>query len=82
MTLVKPEAVGFSSERLKNLRALIQGEIDRRELAGSVIGLAGAVDTSSIKYRAFCQLDSLSGAAADCGRIPGGGDDRPAKHAQ
>jgi len=40
MTLVKPETVGFSSERLENLHALIQGEIDRKELAGAVTILA------------------------------------------
>ncbi|MGA8730672.1 MAG: serine hydrolase domain-containing protein [Terracidiphilus sp.] len=40
MTLVKPETVGFSSERLENLHTLIQGEIDRKELAGAVTILA------------------------------------------
>ncbi len=32
MTVVKPETVGFSSERLERLHALIQDEIDRRSL--------------------------------------------------
>jgi CubicO group peptidase (beta-lactamase class C family) len=40
MTLVKSETVGFSSERLENLHALIQGDIDRKELAGAVTILA------------------------------------------
>jgi CubicO group peptidase (beta-lactamase class C family) len=40
MTVVKPESVGFSSERLENLHALIQGEIDRKELAGAFTILA------------------------------------------
>ena len=40
MTLVKPETVGLSSERLQNLHALIQGEIDWKQLAGAVTILA------------------------------------------
>ena len=51
MTVVKPESVGFSSERLENLHALIQGEIDRKELAGAVTILArhGKV----VEYRTY-----------------------------
>ena len=37
---VKPETVGFSSERLQRLHALIQDEIDRKQLAGAVTILA------------------------------------------
>ena len=37
---VKPETVGFSSERLDNLHALIQGEIDQKQLAGAITLLA------------------------------------------
>jgi CubicO group peptidase (beta-lactamase class C family) len=40
MTLVKPETVGFSSERLENLHNLIQNEIDKKHLAGAVTLLA------------------------------------------
>jgi len=40
MTVVKPETVGFSSERLERLHALIQGEIDTKKLAGAVTILA------------------------------------------
>jgi len=40
MTVVKPEVVGFSSERLERLHALIQGEIDAKKLAGAVTILA------------------------------------------
>jgi CubicO group peptidase (beta-lactamase class C family) len=40
MTLVKPETVGFSSERLENLHNLIQDEIDKKHLAGAVTLLA------------------------------------------
>ena len=40
MTVVKPETVGFSSERLERLHALIQGEIDSKKLAGAVTILA------------------------------------------
>lgn len=53
--VMKPEAVGFSSERLENLHALIQGEIDRKALAGAVTILArhGKV----IEYRTYGQKD-------------------------
>jgi CubicO group peptidase (beta-lactamase class C family) len=40
MTVVKPETVGFSSERLENLHRLIQGEIDQKQLAGAITLLA------------------------------------------
>ena len=40
MAVVSPESVGFSSERLENLHRLIQGEVDRKELAGAVTILA------------------------------------------
>ena len=36
----KPEAAGFSSQRLEHLHALIQDEIDRKQLAGAVTILA------------------------------------------
>src|SRR5215469_9028831 len=60
MTVVKPETVGFSSERLENLHALIQGEIDRKELAGAVTILArhGKV----VEYRTYGVRDVASGA--------------------
>jgi hypothetical protein len=34
MTVVKPETVGFSGERLERLHALIQDEIDGKHLGG------------------------------------------------
>ncbi|MGA2339011.1 MAG: hypothetical protein ABSF75_03885, partial [Terracidiphilus sp.] len=40
MTPVKPESVGFSSERLDRLHAAIQEEIDQKHLAGAVTILA------------------------------------------
>ena len=40
ITVVSPETVGFSSARLENLHALIQGEVDRKELAGAITLLA------------------------------------------
>jgi CubicO group peptidase (beta-lactamase class C family) len=40
MTVVKPETVGFSSERLENLHHIIQDEIDKKQLAGAVTLLA------------------------------------------
>ncbi len=39
-SILKPEVVGFSSERLENLHTLIQSEIDRKALAGAVTILA------------------------------------------
>ena len=60
MTVVKPETVGFSSGRLENLHALIQGEIDRKELAGAVTILArhGKV----VDYRTYGVKDMATGA--------------------
>lgn len=40
LTLVKPESVGFSSERLERLHALIQDEVDSKQLAGAITLLA------------------------------------------
>src|SRR5580698_562251 len=40
MNVVKPEAEGFSSERLENFHALMQGTVDRKELPGAVTILA------------------------------------------
>ena len=55
MTVVRPEAVGFSSERLERLHRLIQEEVDKKQLAGAVTILArhGKV----VDYRAFGQRD-------------------------
>jgi CubicO group peptidase (beta-lactamase class C family) len=38
--LVKPETVGISTERLESLHALIQNEIDHKQLAGAITLLA------------------------------------------
>lgn len=40
MTAVKPEALGFSSERLERLHTLIQDEVDHKQLAGAITILA------------------------------------------
>jgi CubicO group peptidase (beta-lactamase class C family) len=60
MTPVKPESVGFSSERLENLHALIQGEIDQKQLSGAVTILArhGKI----VEYRTYGQRDLATGA--------------------
>jgi CubicO group peptidase (beta-lactamase class C family) len=60
MTPVKPETVGFSSERLERLHKLIQGEIDQKELAGAITILArhGKV----VDYRSYGYKDVASGA--------------------
>ncbi|HEY1896917.1 MAG TPA: serine hydrolase domain-containing protein, partial [Terracidiphilus sp.] len=61
MTVVKPETVGFSSERLERLHALMQQTVDKKELAGIVTILArhGKV----VDYRTYGQRDMASGAA-------------------
>jgi len=60
MNVVKPETEGFSSERLENLHALMQGNVDRKELPGAVTILArhGKV----IDYRVYGFKDLESGA--------------------
>jgi len=61
MTPVKPESVGFSSERLERLHTLMQETVDKKELAGAVTILArhGKV----VDYRTYGQRDMASGAA-------------------
>src|ERR1700728_1143421 len=60
MTVVKPETVGFSSERLERLHQLIQGEVDRKELAGAITLLArhGKI----IDYRTYGMRDMAAAA--------------------
>ena len=60
IALVKPEAVGFSSERLERLHQLIQQEIDQKQLAGAVILLArhGKI----VDYRTYGQRDIAAAA--------------------
>jgi CubicO group peptidase (beta-lactamase class C family) len=55
MPLVKPESAGFSTERLENLHALIQSEIDQKQLAGAITLLArhGKI----VDYRTYGQRD-------------------------
>ena len=57
----KPEAVGFSTERLERLHALMQEAVDQKQIAGIVTILArhGKV----IDYRAYGQKDMTTGAA-------------------
>ncbi len=60
MTVVKPETVGFSSERLERLHALMQQTVDKKEIAGMVTILArhGKV----VDYRAYGLRDMAAGA--------------------
>jgi len=60
MTLAKPETVGFSSERLERLHALMQQVVDQKQLPGAVTLLArhGKV----VDYRAYGMRDAASGA--------------------
>lgn len=59
MTVVKPESVGFSSERLERLHALMQQVVDQKQLPGAVTLLArhGKV----IDYRTYGMRDAASG---------------------
>lgn len=60
MTVVKPESVGFSSERLERLHALMQETVDQKQLAGIVTILArhGKI----VDYRAYGERDMAGGA--------------------
>jgi CubicO group peptidase (beta-lactamase class C family) len=59
MTLVKPESVGFSSQRLERLHALMQQAVDKKQIAGMVTILArhGKV----VDYRAYGVRDLTTG---------------------
>jgi len=61
MTPVKPESVGFSSERLERLHAIIQGEIDQKQLAGAITILArhGKI----VDYHLYGDRDVAAGTA-------------------
>src|SRR5208337_2463357 len=56
----KPEALGFSSERLERLHAVMQQEVDQKQLAGIVTILArhGKV----VEERTYGKKDIASGA--------------------
>jgi CubicO group peptidase (beta-lactamase class C family) len=60
MTLAKPETVGFSTERLERLHALMQQVVDAKQLPGAVTLLArhGKV----VDYRTYGMRDAASGA--------------------
>jgi CubicO group peptidase (beta-lactamase class C family) len=60
LTPVKPESVGFSSERLERLHALMQKEVDQRHFSGIVTLLArhGKI----VDYRTYGVRDVESGA--------------------
>src|SRR6478672_1077176 len=55
VTMVKPEVVGFSSERLENLHKIIQDEIEQKQLAGAITILArhGKI----VDYRVYGERD-------------------------
>ena len=55
LTVNKPESVGFSSERLERLHALIQGEVDKKQLAGAVTILAR--HSKVVEYQTYGQRD-------------------------
>ena len=60
LTVNKPESVGFSSERLERLHALMQQVVDQKQIAGIVTILArhGKV----VDYRTYGQRDMAAGA--------------------
>jgi CubicO group peptidase (beta-lactamase class C family) len=59
LTVVKPESVGFSSERLERLHALMQQAVDQKQLAGIVTILArhGKI----VDYRTYGVSDLAGG---------------------
>jgi CubicO group peptidase (beta-lactamase class C family) len=61
MTVVKPETVGFSPERLERLHTLMQGAVDHQEVAGVVTLLArhGKI----VDYRTYGMRDIASHTA-------------------
>ncbi len=60
LTVVKPETVGFSSERLERLHALMQQTVDQKQIAGIVTILArhGKI----VDYRTYGDRDMASNA--------------------
>jgi CubicO group peptidase (beta-lactamase class C family) len=60
LTPVKPESVGFSSERIERLHALMQQVVDQKQIAGIVTILArhGKV----VDYRTYGQRDMATAA--------------------
>jgi CubicO group peptidase (beta-lactamase class C family) len=60
LTIVRPESVGFSSERLERLHTLMQQAVDRKQIAGIVTILArhGKV----IDYRTYGERDMATHA--------------------
>lgn len=60
MTVMKPETVGFSAERLERLHALMQDVVDQKQLPGAVTLLArhGKV----VDYRTYGMRDAASGS--------------------
>ena len=60
ITVVRPETVGFSSERLERLHALMQQSVDQKQIAGIVTILArhGKI----VDYRTYGQRDMASAA--------------------
>jgi CubicO group peptidase (beta-lactamase class C family) len=60
LAVVKPESVGFSSERLENLHKLMQKSVDDKKIAGIVTILArhGKV----VDYRTYGQKDMATSA--------------------
>jgi CubicO group peptidase (beta-lactamase class C family) len=59
LTVSKPETVGFSSERLERLHALMRQEVDQKQLPGIVTILAR--HNKVVDYRAYGVRDVASG---------------------
>jgi len=59
LTVVKPESVGFSTQRLERLHSLLQQEVDQKHIAGIVTILArhGKV----VEYRTYGKRDMATG---------------------
>lgn len=61
MTPVRPESLGFSSQRLENLHAIMQQAVESKEIAGAVTILArhGKI----VDYRTYGERDMAPGTA-------------------
>jgi CubicO group peptidase (beta-lactamase class C family) len=60
ITMATPESVGFSSERLERLHALIENEVDQKEIAGAITILArhGKI----VDFETYGERDLATGA--------------------
>ena len=64
-TIIKPESVGFSSQRLENLHKLIQDEVDHKQLAGAITILARHGKIIDDHYYGMRDIDTKTSMSRD-----------------